>query len=66
MAEKIFHLVESAPVKCFRSVVQCSVVARFQGDENPKSSVVTETLKLLENSSHGYQILDCSRHSNTM
>ena len=37
--------------------------ARRQEDENPKSSVVAETMKLLANSSHGYQIMDRSRHT---
>ena len=36
--------------------------ARRQGDENPNSSVVADTMKLLANSSYGYQILDRSRH----
>ena len=31
--------------------------ARRQGDENRNSSVVTETMKLLANSSYGYQIM---------
>ena len=39
--------------------------ARRQGDENPNSSVVAETMKLLANSSYGYQILDCSQHTVT-
>ena len=36
--------------------------ARRQGDENPNSSVVAETMKLLANSPYGYQIVDCRRH----
>ena len=36
-----------------------------QGDENPNSSVVAEILKFLANSSHGYQIMDRSRHTVT-
>ena len=39
--------------------------ARRQGDENPNSSVVAETMKLLANSSYGYQIMDRSRHTVT-
>ena len=38
---------------------------RRQGYENPNSSVVTETMKLLANSSYGYQIMDRSRHTVT-
>ena len=39
--------------------------ARRQGDENPNSSVVAETMKLLANNSYGYQIMDRSRHTVT-
>ena len=39
--------------------------AHRQGDENPNSSVVAETMKLLANSSYGYQIMDRSRHTVT-
>ena len=41
--------------------VQSAVDARRQGDENPNSSNVAETMKLLANSSYGYQIVDRSR-----
>ena len=42
-----------------------AVNARREGDENPNSSVVAETMKLLTNSSYGYQIMDPSRHTVT-
>ena len=54
--------VEYTPQKCFNNFVQSSVDARRQGDENPNSSVVPETMKSLANSSYGYQIMDRSRH----
>ena len=41
------------------------MVARRQGDENPNSSVVAETMKLLAISSYGYPIMDRSRHTVT-
>ena len=41
------------------------VDARREGDENPLSGVVAETMKLLGNSSYGYQIMDRSRHTTT-
>ena len=44
---------------------QSGVDARRAGDENPDSSVVAETMKLLGNSSYGYQIMDRSRHTET-
>ena len=52
-------------MKCFDNFVQSAVNARRQGDENPKSSVFAETMKLLVNSLYGYQIMDRSRHSVT-
>ena len=54
---------EYTPAKCFNTSVQTGVNARRQGDENPNSSFVAETMKLLANSSFGYQITDRSRHS---
>ena len=45
--------------------MQSAVDARREGDENPNSSVVAETKKLLANSSYGYQIMDRSRHTVT-
>ena len=62
---KIHRFVQYTPRKCFSSFVQPAVNARRQGDENPNSSVVAETMKLLANSSYGYQIMDRSRHTLT-
>ena len=62
---KIHRFVEYTAKKCFNSFVQSAVDARRQGDENPNSSVVAETMKLLVNSSYGYQIMDRSRHTVT-
>ena len=65
VCEKIDRFVQHTPIKSFNNFVQSAVDARRQGDENPISSVVTETMKLLANSSHGYQIIDRSRHTVT-
>ena len=62
---KKHHFVEYTPKKCFNSFVQSALDARRQGDENPNSSVVAETMKLLANSSYGYEIMDRSRHTVT-
>ena len=62
---KIHRFVEYTPTKCFNSFGQSAVDARRQVDENPNSSVVAETMKLLANSSYGYQIMDRSRHTVT-
>ena len=48
-----------------KKIVQSAVDARREGDENPNSSVVAKTMKLLANSSYGYQYMDRSRHTVT-
>ena len=63
--KKIHRFVQNTPRKHFDSFVQSAVDARRQGDENPTSSVVVETMKLLAISFYGYQIMDCSRHTVT-
>ena len=63
---KIHRFLEYIPQKCFNGFVQSVVDARREGDENPDSSVVAETMKLLGNSSYGYQIMDRSRHTETL
>ena len=62
---KIHRFVEYTPTKSFNSFVLSAEDARMQGDENPSSCVVAETMKLLANSSYGYQIMDRSRHAVT-
>ena len=62
---KIHRFVGDTPKKCFNSFVQSAVDARMKCYENPKSSVIAETMKLLTNSSYGYQIMDTSRHAVT-
>ena len=65
VCKKIYRFLGYTPRKCFNSFVQSAVDARRRGDENPNSSVVAETMKLLANSSYGYQIMDRSRHTVT-
>ena len=62
---KIHRFVKYTPEKCSNSFVQAEVDARRKGYENPNSSVVAETMKLLDNSSYGYRIVDRSRHTVT-
>ena len=62
---KMHRFVEYTPKKCFNRFVQEAVDPRRKGDENPNSSLVAETMKLLANSSYGYQIMDKSRHTVT-
>ena len=53
------------PRKVFNSFVKCVVDARRDGDEIPLSGGVAETMKLLGNSSYGYQTMDRSKHTMT-
>ena len=62
---KIYRFVQYLPRKCFNKFLQSVVDARKDGDENFLSGVVAETMKLLGNSSYGYQIMDRSRHAIT-
>ena len=62
---KIYRFVQYSPRKCFNTFVQSVVDARREGDENPFSGVVAETMKLLRNSLYGYQIMERSRHTIT-
>ena len=61
---KKHRFVEYTPKKGFNSFVEAAVDARRRGDENPNSSVVAETMRLLANSSDDYQIMD-RRRKNT-
>ena len=60
---KIYRFVQYSPRKCINNFVQSVVDARREGNENPLSGVVAETMKLLGNFSYGYQIMDRSRHT---
>ena len=65
VCKKIHRVVQNTHRNCFNSFMQSAVDARQQGDENRKSSVVAETMKILADSSYGYQIMDRSRHTVT-
>ena len=62
---EIHCFVEYPPRKIFDSLVQSAVDNSKQGDDNPNSSVLAETMKLLANTSYGYQTMDRSRHAVT-
>ena len=63
--QRTYCFVQYSPPKCFNNFLQSVVDARREGDENPLSGVVAETMKLLGNSSYGYQIFVRSRHTIT-
>ena len=61
----VFWFLQYTPRRCFQSLVQNVVDARREGDRNKESTVVAEAMKLIGNSSYGYQIMDRSRHTTT-
>ena len=65
VCKKFHRFVQHTPRNCFNNFVQSAVDARRQGDENPNSSVVAETMKLPAKSSYGYHIMDPSQHTVT-
>ena len=50
----IHRFLEHTPKKCLGSFVQSALDERRQSDENPRSSVVAETMELLANNSYHY------------
>ena len=54
VCKKTHRFIQYTPRKCFDNFVQTAVDARRQRDEKSNSSVVSETMKLLTNSSYGY------------
>ena len=65
VCKKIHRFVQYTPRKSFDNFVLSAVDARQQGGENANSSVISANMKLLTNSSYGYQIMGCSRHTVT-
>ena len=64
VCRKKCRFVQYSPLKCFSNFIQSAGNARREGDESPTFSM-EETMKILANSSTGYQILDRIRHTVT-
>ena len=62
---KIYQFVDNKPRKCFNQSANFVVDARREGDENPHTGIVAETMKFLDNSSYGFRIIGRSRHTIT-
>ena len=60
---KICCFVEYTLVKCFNNIAQSALSARRQEDENPKSDIVAQNMKLFANGSYAYQLMNRNRHS---
>ena len=58
---KVFGFVEYSPVRACKNVLKSAVNADRQAKQNPNANVDAEIVKLLGNSSFGYQIMDRSR-----
>ena len=58
LLKDVFWFLQYTPRRCFETFVQNVVDARREGDQNKESTVVAETMKLIGNSSYGYQIMD--------
>ena len=54
---------QNSPINCQQNFVRYVVNARREGDENPKTSVLAETIMLIVNSSYGYHNMDRIRHT---
>ena len=52
ICKKFYRFVQYTPTKCFNNFVQSALNARTEGDENPNSSVVAETMKIPASSSY--------------
>ena len=58
----IQQVIEYRPQRCFEKFGKTVSDARRQGDENPDSSILSDTFKLLGNSSYGKTVEDLGRH----
>ena len=65
VCQRIYHFALYTAIKCFNNFGPSAVNARRKEDEKPIFNVVAGTIKLLANSSYGYQILHRSRHTIT-
>ena len=66
IVENVKQFIEYDQQRCFQPFVQSVVDARRNGDTNPNSAVLAETMKLIGNSAYGRQIMDRSRHTKTV
>ena len=60
--QKVIGLLSTHIRNVSTTLINSVVDARREGDENPHSGVVAETMKLLGNSSYGYQNMDRTKY----
>ena len=63
LQKNLYRSVHYTAMKCLNNFFQSAVNARREGDENPDSSVMPETMTILANSSYDYQNSDWIRHT---
>ena len=59
---QVYRFVQYTPRKVINSFVQFVVDAGRASDESPLSGMAAETMKLLDKSSYGYQIMNISNY----
>ena len=60
-----FWFLQYTNLRCFELVDQNAVDARHERNQDRESIVLAKTMNLIENSSSGYEIKDCSQHMHT-
>ena len=58
LASKIYEVIEFIPSKCFDQFTEKVSDARRQGDIDPYTSVIADTMKLMGNSGYGSLIMN--------
>ena len=61
---KIYQVVQFQAQRCFKDFVQEVSDARRQGDVNPDTAIIAETMRVVGNSGYGSLIMDKSKHRN--
>ena len=59
---RVYQVIEYTPKPCFKLFGDAVSNARCAGDANPSKAIITNTMKLVGNSSHGKTITNKERH----
>lgn len=62
MVTKIYQVVEFQEQRCFRNFVQEVSDARRQGDADPDTAIIADTMKVIGNAGYGSLIMDKTKH----
>ena len=61
---KIYQVVEYRQQRCFQDFVKEVSDARRQGDRDPNTAIIADTMKVIGNSGYGSLIMDQTKHRN--